>query len=118
MVDDIEASVKRAIRKAIGGDADTSIISDDTPIFNAGIGYDSIILMSLVVALEEEFGMNIPDEEFEVGIFESVKTISEYFAGGAASCARTHDKAEATHDNAGGATSCVRTHDKTEGNSR
>ena len=63
-----------------GMEADS--IEDDVPLFGeAGIGLDSIDALELVVALEQEFGIQIPSEDIGNEVFASVSTLAEFVAG-------------------------------------
>jgi acyl carrier protein len=41
-------------------------------------GMDSIAIVELVVGIEKEFNIKIPDEYLSVEIFQSIKTIAEH----------------------------------------
>ena len=41
-------------------------------------GMDSIAIVELVVGIEKEFNIRIPDEYLSVEIFQSIKTIAEH----------------------------------------
>ena len=49
-----------------------------TPLIGRGIGLDSVEAMALLVSLEEEFGLAIPDNELTVDLFKSVSTLADY----------------------------------------
>ena len=51
-----------------------------TPLLGRGIGLDSVEAMALVVSLEEEFGVAIPDNELTVDLFKSISTLVDYIA--------------------------------------
>lgn len=52
-------------------------IADDTPLFGPeGIGLDSVDALQLVVALEKNFDLKIPDAEAAKGILETVNSIA------------------------------------------
>jgi acyl carrier protein len=51
-----------------------------TPLLGRGIGLDSVEAMALVVSLEEEFGIAIPDNVLTVDLFKSVNTLANYIA--------------------------------------
>jgi len=40
-------------------------------------GVDSVQLLEIVVGLEEEFGISFEDEDFDIEIFKTVKSIAE-----------------------------------------
>jgi acyl carrier protein len=53
-------------------------IVDDKPLFGPeGIGLDSVDALQLVVALDKNFGLKIPDPNAAKKILESVNTIAE-----------------------------------------
>lgn len=52
-----------------------SEISDDTSLIDLGVGLDSVATLELVVALEEEFQVEIDDGEITPDVLESVSNI-------------------------------------------
>lgn len=62
MADDIEAKVKQIIVENLGVDA--AQVTNQASFVN-DLGADSLDTVELVMALEEEFDMEIPDEEAE-----------------------------------------------------
>jgi len=53
-------------------------IDTDAPLFGEGLGLDSIDALELVIGLEKEYGVNIPDAEVGRQVFQSVRTIAQY----------------------------------------
>lgn len=53
-------------------------IDDDGPLFGEGLGLDSIDALELVVALEKNYGIRIPDEDVGKEAFRSVNALAEY----------------------------------------
>jgi len=53
-------------------------IDADAPLFGEGLGLDSIDALELVIGLEKEYGVSIPDAEVGKKVFQSVKTIAQY----------------------------------------
>ena len=70
---DIEAKVKEIIVQQLGVDADK--VSMDAS-FVDDLGADSLDVVELVMAFEEEFGVEIPDEAAEK--ISTVKDAVEY----------------------------------------
>ena len=54
-------------------------IADDESLFE-GIGADSIAALEIIFALEEEFGIDVDDEDLRVELFDSVAAMSRYIA--------------------------------------
>lgn len=53
-------------------------IITDAPLFGEGLGLDSIDALELVIGLEKEYGVSIPDAEVGKRVFQSVRTIAQY----------------------------------------
>ena len=53
-------------------------IGADDPLFGEGLGLDSIDALELVLGLEKEYGVIIPDAEVGQKVFQSVRTIAQY----------------------------------------
>jgi acyl carrier protein len=53
-------------------------IDTDAPLFGEGLGLDSIDALELVIGLEKEYGVNIPDAEVGRQVFQSVRSIAQY----------------------------------------
>ena len=59
-------------------DLTPEMIETDAPLFGEGLGLDSIDALELVLALEKEFGVVIPDAEVGRKVFQSVMTMAQY----------------------------------------
>ena len=59
-------------------DMTPEMIETNTPLFGEGLGLDSIDALELVLGLEKEFGVIIPDAEVGKKVFQSVKTMAQY----------------------------------------
>ncbi|MBC7961836.1 MAG: acyl carrier protein [Steroidobacteraceae bacterium] len=53
-------------------------IESDAPLFGEGLGLDSIDALQLVVAMEKEFGVVVPDAATGSKVFASVRSMAEY----------------------------------------
>ncbi len=55
-------------------------IDTDAPLFVEGLGLDSIDALQLVVAMEKDFGVIVPDAETGSVVFQSVRSMAQYIA--------------------------------------
>ncbi len=55
-------------------------IVDDDPLFGEGLGLDSLDALQLAMALEERFGVEIPEGDEARRIFSSVTAIATHIA--------------------------------------
>lgn len=53
-------------------------IDADAPLFGEGLGLDSIDALQLVVAMEKEFGVVVPDAATGTKVFASVRAMAAY----------------------------------------
>lgn len=70
--------VKEVIVKALDLRVEPEEIPDDETIFGGGIGADSTATLEIVFAVEEEFGIEVEDEDLRVELFDSVRSLTEY----------------------------------------
>jgi len=55
-------------------------IDTDGPLFGEGLGLDSIDALQLVVAMEKDFGVVVPDAATGTRVFRSARSMAEYIA--------------------------------------
>ena len=55
-------------------------IVDDAPLFQEGLGLDSIDALELAVAIERRYRVTIPDEAVGKKVFQSVNALADYVA--------------------------------------
>ena len=81
MSEELIVAVKQLIIDAlrIEGMAPADIDSD-APLFGDGLGLDSIDALQLVVAMEKEYGVVVPDAATGTKVFLSVRTMAAYIA--------------------------------------
>ncbi|MGD0585456.1 MAG: phosphopantetheine-binding protein [Oryzomonas sp.] len=53
-------------------------IETDAPLFGEGLGLDSIDALQLVVAMEKDFGVVVPDAATGTKVFASVRSMADY----------------------------------------
>jgi acyl carrier protein len=58
----------------------TDDIETDAPLFGDGLGLDSIDALQLVVSMEKDFGVIVPDAATGTIVFQSVRSMAQYIA--------------------------------------
>lgn len=53
-------------------------IDTDAPLFGEGLGLDSIDALQLVVAMEKDFGVVVPDAATGTKVFRCVRSMADY----------------------------------------
>ena len=72
----IEYRVKQVIIRTLSLEVDADEIDDE--LFGGGLGINSMATIEIIVGLEEEFGIEVPDEDLRVELFDSVQTMADY----------------------------------------
>lgn len=74
--------VKELLVRALQLDLTPDEIAEDSPLFGFGLGLDSIDALTIIVGIEDELGVVIPEDM--PYIFRSVNTIADFVASGGA----------------------------------
>lgn len=74
----IEYRVKQTIIRTLSLEVDADEIDDEDELFGGGLGLNSMATIEIIVGLEEEFGIEVPDEDLRVELFDSVQTMADY----------------------------------------
>ena len=81
MSEDLIPKVKQMIIDSLRIDGmSPDEIGTDAPLFGEGLGLDSIDALQLVVAMEKEFGVVVPDAATGSTVFASVRSMAGYIA--------------------------------------
>ena len=77
---DLEREIKDLITRVLRlDDATASEIAADTPLFDDGLGFDSIDALQVAVAIERAYSVRIaPDDEANRRILTSVRSLASY----------------------------------------
>lgn len=79
MDDNIRKRVAGVIVKQLKIDAEKEIlIGDDMPLIELGVGVDSVSTLELVMALENEFDLDIDESEINSDVLYSLTTLTKY----------------------------------------
>ena len=74
----IEHRIKQVIIRTLSLEVDAEEIDDEDELFGGGLGINSMATIEIIVGLEEEFCIEVPDEELRVELFDSVQTMADY----------------------------------------
>ena len=75
---DLNTQIKQAIVRSLRLPISWEEIGDDTPLFDEGLGLDSIDVLELVLEMERQFGVSITDEQTGMKVMRSVNTLAEF----------------------------------------
>jgi len=74
--DELKTQIKRMLVENLMLKISPEEIGDDQPLFGpGGLGLDSVDALQLVVALDKNYGLKIPDPEAARGILQTVSNI-------------------------------------------
>jgi acyl carrier protein len=80
-MDDLKKEIKELIITSLNlQDVTVESIDDRAPLFQEGLGLDSIDALELAVAIERRFKVTIPDEAVGKKAFSSVDSLASYVA--------------------------------------
>ncbi len=79
----LEEDIKKLIIKSLElEDISVDDIEDDAPLFNDGLGLDSIDALELGMAIKKKYNLTLnSDKDENSKIFYSVKTLADYIRG-------------------------------------
>lgn len=70
--------VKAVLVKTLGIQDRADSIDESTPLFGSMPELDSLAVVELAASLEEEFGIEIDDDDFTGEVFETVGTLVDF----------------------------------------
>jgi acyl carrier protein len=75
----LKARIKRALLEELDLRGKTEAdIDDAAPLFGEGLGLDSLDALQLAMAIEERFGVAVPEGDAGREVFASVNAIAEF----------------------------------------
>jgi len=72
---EIAARVAELLRRLLPDAVNGRSLDESTGLLGQGIGLDSVEVLQLVGAMEEDFGLTIDDESLEAAYFETLGTV-------------------------------------------
>jgi acyl carrier protein len=80
-MDELRREIKELIISSLNLEGMTpEEIVDDAPLFQEGLGLDSIDALELAVSIERRYRVTIPDEAVGKRVFSSVNALAAYVA--------------------------------------
>lgn len=76
-MEDLKPKLKAMIVERLFLNVAPEDIKDDEPLMET-YNIDSVALFEVVVGLEEDFGVSMEDDEFNLDLFENVNTIADF----------------------------------------
>jgi acyl carrier protein len=75
--DDVCARIKGILIEVLELGIPAAQIGDDDPLFEDGLGVDSVEALTIVSAVEKGFGITIPDDEIGLPLFQDVGSLAD-----------------------------------------
>ena len=75
---DLMGKVIGILYQALGIDPGSQMISADSRLIGDMPEFDSVSVVNILTAFEEQFGIIIEDDELDVEVFESVRNLTDY----------------------------------------
>ena len=73
----VELTIKEMLVERLFLKVKPEDIPDDAPLMQT-YGVDSVSVFEIVVGLEDAYGLSFEDEEFDIAVFGSVRSITDY----------------------------------------
>ena len=78
MPDTIVKQLKDIIANKLDVNLTYDEIDENISLFEDGLGLDSIAVVNLIVTIEKDFSIVIPDEKLEADLFKSLTTLADF----------------------------------------
>jgi acyl carrier protein len=76
---DVHTELRDQVAKVMADQAGIDVPDTETDLLGAGL-IDSMALVTLIVAFEDTFGVQLPLDDFEIDRFRSVGSIADFLA--------------------------------------
>ena len=78
---DVTREVIRVLDEVLSLDGRSASFTRATPLLGAVPEFDSMAVVSLIVTLEDRFGISVHDDEIDGATFATVATLADFVAG-------------------------------------
>jgi acyl carrier protein len=80
MVADVIEQLKQIIAEELDVNLSPEEIDEAAPLWEGGIGLDSIAIMDFILLIEECFGFEFSDAELNVGLFKNLEVLADFIS--------------------------------------
>lgn len=77
---DVLATVQQIIVASVRPNLGAAQLSAGTPLIKEGLGLDSAAAVELIMALEEEFDIEIDEDDVSIEVLATVGTLADFIA--------------------------------------
>lgn len=75
---DILTRIKKIIIEILNLNLEPDDIENEQSLITGSLGLDSVLTLELTFSIEDEFGIEITDEELVVELFDNVVSLADY----------------------------------------
>lgn len=73
-----DGEIERILAEILSLDVDATALDDDTALMGALPEFDSMAVVSILTAIEDQYGIVIDDDEVDADIFETVGSLKRF----------------------------------------
>ena len=78
---EIADRLKQIIANQLDANIALQEITDDQPLFEGGLGLDSVAIMEFITLIEENFGFQFEEDELNLKPFKDISALTDFVAG-------------------------------------
>lgn len=96
MIENVIDRLKQIIAEQLDVNIKLQDIDADAPLFEGGLGLDSIAIVELITLIEERFGFQFADDELNLKPFQDLRTLAQFIWDRQASPSPSYQRDRAT----------------------
>ncbi len=77
---DIQARLKHILSEQLDVNIALADIKEDSPLFEGGLGLDSVAVMEFITLIEENFGFQFEEDELNLKPFNDLSVLCDFVA--------------------------------------
>ena len=78
MAEVIVRQLKQIIAEELDVNLDLEEIDETAPLFEGGIGLDSVAIMDLILLIEGHFGFEFSESELDLEVFKNLRALTDF----------------------------------------